>query len=115
MHPLPEVTDLDMAFGRTDFVPKMNELPAEFQNYDNNKFCDIAAKLFFNGGKLADFGLSPREGVSVGKATRALGAFMGSFEPKHEHKMAAAGYLIDQWFEPFVMEHENPHRKQTVN
>jgi len=115
MHKIPEITDADVAFGRIDFAPKMNDLPEEFQDYHRNKFCKIASKLFFNGGNLADHGLSPRDGVDLSGAMRALNAFMGSFEPKHEHKIAAAGYLIDQWFEPFVMEHENQHRKQTTN
>lgn len=109
---LPELTGADVAFGRIDFAPKMDDLPEEFQRYNSNKFCKIASELFFSGGKLSDHGLAPREGVNIGRATQALQAFMHSFEPSHEHKMATVGYMIDQWFEPFEMEHENPHMKR---
>lgn len=112
MHEIPNLTRSDMVFGRIDFAPKMDDLPEDFQNYNRNKFCKIAANLFFSGGKLADHGLAPREGVDSGKATQALQALLCSFEPSHEHKMAVTGYLIDQWFEPFQMEHENPHMKR---
>jgi len=43
--------------------------------------------------------LTPKDGVDVKKAMRALKAALGSFEPKHEHKMAAVGYMLSQWFD----------------
>lgn len=112
MHKIPEITRMDAACGRIDFVPKMADLPDEFQDFIHNKSCKIAAKLFYGGGRLPDHGLAPRDGVDAGRATQAVGALLASFEPKHEHKMAAAGYLIDQWFEPAKIEHENPHMKR---
>ena len=114
MHPLPDLTGPDVAFGCISFAPKMADLPEDFQR-ERHPHCDVAQTLFFEGGKLADHGLTPREGVDMGKAMNALGALLRSFEPKHEHKIAAAGFLIDQWFEPHEMEHEDAHNKRTSN
>lgn len=112
MYKIPELTNMNVACSNIAFAPKMSDVPDEFHDFFYNKHCKIAAKLFFSGGRLEDHGLAPREGVDTGKAVRALGALLGSFEPKHEHKMSMAGYLIDQWFEPVKVEHENQHMKR---
>lgn len=112
MFAIPETNNLDAAFGNIDFIPRMNDLPTKFQDYHNNKFCKIASKLFFNGGSLKGHQLQAKKGVDIGKAVNALQSVLASFEPKHEHKMAAVGFLISEWFEPFEMEHENSHMKR---
>lgn len=118
MWPVPtanEISDLDVSLGaKLHAFPRMDEIPKEFHDH-NNKFCMIASTLFFSGGKLQDHGLAPRKGVDRIQAFRAIKAFLCSFEPKHEHKTAAVGYLLSEWYEPHNIEHESPHRKQTVN
>lgn len=52
-------------------------------------------KLFFLGGKLP----KTKDGIDPAKAKRHLMAVLGSFEPKHEHKEAGAGWLMSMWYE----------------
>jgi hypothetical protein len=100
MLPIPDVTDVDMAFGKIrGLLPAWDALPAEYRR-ESASGCRVASGLFYKGGKLSDHGLKPRDGVDSAKATRVLRACLGSFQPKHEHKIAGVGYLIDQWFEP---------------
>jgi len=40
----------------------------------------------------------PNDGIDQNKALRHIKAILGSFEPKHEHKEAAAAYLLSLWF-----------------
>jgi hypothetical protein len=99
MLPIPELSDLEVAFPAKAPIPPWDELPKEFRdNWDDNAWCDIAAKFFYKGGSLDEFKLTPKEGVDVKKAIRAIKAALGSFEPSHEHKMAAVGYMLSQWF-----------------
>lgn len=42
--------------------------------------------------------LYPRGGVDAEKAWRHLNCVMGTYSIKHERKMQAAHYLVDQWF-----------------
>lgn len=95
---VPDVPDLAVAFGDTSHLPAMEDLPEEFQR-EQHPACRVARKLFFHGGTLREHGYVPRENINAGKATRAIGAVLSSFEPKHEHKIAGAGYMIDLWFE----------------
>lgn len=92
---VPETSDLDIAFGNTDHLPSYKSIPEEFKDRGNKhyKFC---SDWFFNG--LVEFPKS-KEGVDVGKALRAVAAILKSWEPKHEHKMAGAAYLVSQWFD----------------
>jgi hypothetical protein len=63
----------------------------------------IASQLFFHGGRLPDHGIDLRSDLSQEKrdnAFRALQACLGSFAPKHEHKIAGVAYLLSEWCEP---------------
>ena len=42
--------------------------------------------------------IEPAEGIDATAAGRHLTAILRSFEPKHEHKMAAAAWLASRWF-----------------
>jgi hypothetical protein len=100
MHPTPTLDDIDVAFGSISFLPAMADLPPEYRDgwYRGYAGCKAADALFFDGGSLSALGYEPRDGVDPQAALRALGAALGSFQPKHEHKIAAVGWLIDQWF-----------------
>lgn len=98
MREVPTLTGMDVAFGNISHMPTEKEIPKEYMKYPGPKSCRVAAELFYKGGKLSDHGYKPREGVQAGKATAAIGAILSSFDPSHEMKMAAAGFLIDEWF-----------------
>lgn len=75
-------------------LPPMSVIPSEFKDF-NNKWCLAAMKLFFDGGKLPKV----KEGIDPLKAKNHLVAILSSFAPKHEHKEAAAGWLMSMWYE----------------
>lgn len=98
MYPVPEFSDVDAIFPTDTCLPPWETLDEEYQR-NSHPCCKIASTLFFNGGRLEDFGLTPKAGVDKGKAIRALGVCLGSFEPKHEHKIAGVGFLLNEWFD----------------
>lgn len=94
MIPIPTVTDLDLAFGNIDHLPK--EVPEEFYN-GKTKWNDLFRKWFFSGIDINC--IKPKEGVDVLLAVRVLQAIMRSYAPPHEHKEAGVAYLMSEWFE----------------
>jgi hypothetical protein len=95
---IPELNDAQVTFGSKPPLPAWGDIPAEFKR-SSNPFAHIASKLFFEGGKLADFGLTAKPGVDVSKAMRAIKCCLGSFDPSHEHKEAGVAYMLSQWFD----------------
>ena len=87
---------IDAAFGAAlgDYPP-MEALPEEYRR-NNAAGCKIASSLFFNGGSLDAHGRSIKSGVDRIQFLSALRALLSSFAPKHEHKIAACGALIDE-------------------
>ncbi len=94
--PIQEVRDLDIAFPASvsHLMPAYRDIPTDFEN--RPAWEDLASRWFFSGLKGAVF--LPKEGVDTSKALRHLQCIMGSFEPKHEHKMLGVAYLLSQWF-----------------
>ena len=92
-----DVNDVDMAFGGNlaNLMPAYSSIPDEFKS-GNNKWTDWQSEWFYKG--LATMP-KPKEGIDMKKAMRHLATIQKSFEPKHEHKMAAVAYLASQWFE----------------
>ncbi len=94
-----EVTDLDMAFGgkAMDLMPPYNQ---ELRDWSRTQ--EAAPYLDFQSTWFA-LGLEPdtelyfNEGIDGNKALRHLKAIQGSFEPKHEHKMAGVAWLLHRW------------------
>jgi hypothetical protein len=97
---IPEVNDVDIAFGGYDrewFQRAYDEAPDEFKDHCGTEWNEIVTHWFFNGlNKNVKF--YPKEGVDPEKALRAIGSVIGSFQPKHEHKEAVCAYLLSQWF-----------------
>lgn len=92
------VTDVDIAFPTSarSLLPKWDDIPDEFKR-SSNPWARAVSHWFFRGMKGAVF--VTKEGVDKVKALRHLQTCMGSFEPKHEHKVAGCAYLLSQWFE----------------
>lgn len=93
MFKVPELNDLEVAFGEVAWLPQMADIPKDL----DPKWEKIVAKWFYFGLP-PDTKFQPAEGVDAKKAMRALKACLGSFSQKHEHKMATAAYLLSQWF-----------------
>lgn len=98
MTPIPEITNMDLTFGNIKHMPKYADLPIEFQDWHHHPACKFVSTWFMSGVKVEDFP-PPREGVDARKARAALAAILRSWEPKHEHKIAGAGFLANEWFD----------------
>ena len=98
---IPEIQDVDIAFGTTKALPKFKDIPREFTR-DGNKWKDAASSLFFKGGRKSQFKV--KDGVDADKAFRAIQAHLASWEPKHEHKEAGVAYMLSEWFDDYTPE-----------
>lgn len=97
---IPEVTNAEIAFPTTVPLPAWDDIPEEMRrNWHNDPWCNIVSSIFFNGGKLTDFGLTPKKGVDLDKAMRVIRACLGSWEPSHEHKTAGVAFMLSEWFD----------------
>ena len=96
---IPEFSDAEVAFPTRTCLPPYDDLPEDFvyERGAARPFTSAVDRLFFDGGKLADHGLTFKPGVDAAKAMRALRVCLGSWEPKHEHKVAGTAYLLSQW------------------
>lgn len=93
------VSDADVAFGAKcrDLMPAMADIPREFKG-GSTPWNDVFNKWFFQGFDAR--ALVTKPGIDRKLAFRHLKAFVGSWEPSHEHKEAAAAFLLSLWFEP---------------
>lgn len=104
---IPELTSMDVAMGNIKHMPKFTSLPDEFRKYNSNPYCNAVSSWFFGGGTgngkafATNDGdkFKPKDGVNGHQALMAIRAVLGSFEPKHEHKIAACGYMLSEWFD----------------
>lgn len=95
-YPVPNFDGPTAAFGApaSAFFDRRNlpDVPKKFE--------DMAQGLFFSGGKIPDF--SPK--VDRKKAFTALSAWLGSFAPAHEAKIATAAYALWLWTDDAALE-----------
>lgn len=92
-----EVSQVELAFPANvigKFLPPKDDIPEEY--WDGHEMTRLASHWFYHG--LKGYTFVPKEGVDRTKALRQIGACLGSFEPKHEHKEAGVGYLLDLFF-----------------
>lgn len=104
MIPVPKLDDVRVAFGETAHMPPFNSIPKEF-NVRGNKYAAAISTWFFSGAKnpgnglvIGDAHFVAKSGVPAIDAVRAIRAILVSYEPKHEHKIAACAYLLSEWF-----------------
>lgn len=94
----PQVVDrVEAAFGgdMQKLLPPYNDLPQEFRR-EEHPACKVVTTWFYGGLQA----LPPiKDGIDRKHAMNHLRAVIGSWAPKHEHKIAGAGYLISRWFE----------------
>ena len=96
---IPQIDGIDAVFGNIKHMPKYESLPEEFKDRYNNRHCEFVSKWFFSGvDKEGMKRIVAKEGVERGKALAAIGAVLASFEPKHEHKIGACGFMLSEWF-----------------
>lgn len=99
--PNKEITLADISFGPRnlrDFLPSMEEIPAEFQKF-TGPWQDFVSDWFFNGLGSKQLPTN-KQGINQRQALAHIKVILASFEPKHEHKIAGCAYLMSLWFEP---------------
>ena len=77
-------------------MPDYNEIPDDFKK-NKNPWVKFADKWFFSGADARK--LIEKDGIDRIAALDHLRVIMGSFEPKHEHKISTVAYLLSQWFD----------------
>jgi len=96
MFPIHDVSDVDLAF-----PANVRHLMPDYETAEARKvdprWNRLAQDWFFSG--LTKLDLKPRNGVDADRALRHIRAVLGSFQPKHEHKMASIAFLLEEWFE----------------
>ena len=97
MFEIQPISDLDLAFPAQvkHLMPKSADIPPEFSDH-GNVWNRLVSDWFYSG--LSSLDLTPKEGVDKSSALRHIRAIMGSFEPKHEDKMASCAFLLSEWF-----------------
>lgn len=103
---VPEVDRVSVAFGDPKHMPKYDSLPEQFKDWRHNHYCEAVSSWFYSGAKAHENGIAIKDhayiakpGVEARKALAAIKAVLGSWEPKHEHKIAACGYMLSEWFD----------------
>jgi hypothetical protein len=106
MFEIKEPKEASMAFGAMgpdlkELIPDRADLPEEFQrNWTHNEWCEVASHIFYKGGSELEF--YPKEEVDPSKAFKHIMAVLKSWEPQHEHKIGAVGFLFSEWFDDVV-------------
>ena len=93
------VSDITIAFPAHvvgKLLPFWNEIPEEFRE-EQDQYSRHVYRWFYHGIDKRQW--KPRDGIDPEIAWRHLQACMGSFEPKHEHKIAGVAWLMSQWFD----------------
>lgn len=100
-------SDVEMAFPAhvVKHMPPMGTMPDEFQRGDHPA-CRLVQSLFSGTHSGKQPSMVPREGVEAGVAWRHIVCTLGSYEPMHEHKIAACGFLLNEWFKVFLIDDE---------
>lgn len=102
-----EISDVDVAFPAHvvgTLLPMPDDIPEEFKDH-HNRWNRFVSHLFFRGGAMP----AAKEGIVLQCAVRHLRAVLGSFEPKHEHKIAGAAWLASMWFVDALPQPEQTH------
>lgn len=74
-------------------MPTWDAIPDSFKG--PNEWSDYVSAWFLGGFT----GLYTRDGIAGEDAYRHLDTILRSFQPKHEHKIAAVAWLASRWFD----------------
>lgn len=92
--PIFEPTEAELRRGELGKDRYLSRREYETEPKEFKTEIDIANKLFFSGGNLAQHNRQLKKGVESGKFYGCLKALLSSFAPPHESKMLTAGLFI---------------------
>jgi hypothetical protein len=105
------IEDVSLAFpaDALDYMPTWEEIPDEFKSYTETSIeWHAMAALWFSKGIASDYtGYLPVEledgtRIEGELIDRQINAILGSYAPKHEHKMAAVAWMLSIWIESAI-------------
>ncbi|ANN80905.1 hypothetical protein BAU07_26345 (plasmid) [Bordetella flabilis] len=97
---MESISELEVVFGTTRFLPAAEEVPSAFHSR-GSVYSRLAEALFY-GGELPKGEVLFRKDLAEDSlktgalVVRFATAHLRSFEPKHEHKIAGVAYLLSQ-------------------
>lgn len=80
-----------------DLMPAPEHVPAEFWN-EENKWVQLVHVWFYNGAPQDSKYYPSGAAIPTEDAFWHVQCILGSFQPKHEHKVATAAFLSSLWF-----------------
>lgn len=91
------IDDVLLAFPAVlgDLLPPMEIIPTQYPH--RQEWLEFQHK-WFAGTLPTDAEVEPADGVDAEAAGRHLTAIQRSFQPPHEHKIAAVAWLASRWF-----------------
>lgn len=92
---LETITDVDLAFGTTKLLPKMGDIPEDFEERGVDLLYFQIVNSLFYGLPLPEGNVEFIEGFEPGdRVLRAIRAHLASWQPKHEDKMLGVAYML---------------------
>lgn len=94
------VAAIDLAFSLPtwrEVLPPYDRLPVEYKRGEA-RGCKFVTSWFYHG--VSNIKMEPKPGVTeeqLGRVCQVVKAIIGSFEPKHEHKIGGLGFIIDSY------------------
>lgn len=96
------VSDVELAFPAhgAQYTPLLEDLPEGFQMGNRgNLWIGFVERWFYSGDPWVEFEVGDaRQDVDDLEAWRHLKVVLGTYETKHERKMAGGAYLMSRWF-----------------
>lgn len=78
-----------------ELLPPLDVIPDEYPH--RQEWLDFQGH-WFAGTLPQDSEMEPADGIDATTAGRHLSAIQRSFEPRHQHKVAAVAWLASRWF-----------------
>lgn len=103
-----EMSTMDAAFGKMDLLlPRWEEIPEEFKSWRGTgevakKWVHAIDCIFFRGIQVIEVVM--KNGIDKKVAIKHIMSILHSWEPRHEHKVAGAAYLMSLWFDEIKYE-----------
>lgn len=88
------ITEQDVVFSTTRFLPTVEQIPREFRLGPESNAYVAYANALFASKPLPPFTLRMKEGYDPALFERCVMAHLGSWAPKHQHKLAGVGLMI---------------------
>lgn len=80
-----------------ELMPVWEEIPVIFRSFRGNEWTEFVDEWFFHGWPKR--GLYSNGDIDPEKAYLHADTVMRSYQPKHEHKIAAVAWLLSRWFD----------------